>query len=222
MMDKVFSRDYHPVSKSDADGDRDATVTNRPPRRGIQQSETKPGSNHHHRLAHNPAAPGDCRNHSRRCRTLPQIPSPQVRYWCGNSTKEAEALGCAYDPLAGCWLHKECPHDLTHEFAHFNNGKPFVYFYDVAATQQMKHYTELGNNPDFYWTAVREHLVHCLYLLRRGHDVHMRGDPLDNMLADLEHVDHCINMLANLLRRPDPALEEIGTQGQTHSFMSCA
>jgi hypothetical protein len=32
----------------------------------------------------------------------------------------------------------------------------------------------------------------------------------------LEHVDHCTNMLANWLRRPDPALEEIGTQGQTH------
>lgn len=37
MMDKVFSRDYDPVPKGDADGDSDATITNRPPRRGFQQ-----------------------------------------------------------------------------------------------------------------------------------------------------------------------------------------
>jgi hypothetical protein len=37
---------------------------------------------------------------------------------CGGlTTNEAEALGCSYDPLAGCWLHKECPHDFTDEFA---------------------------------------------------------------------------------------------------------
>lgn len=248
MMDKVFSRDYDPVPKGDADGDSDATITNRQSRRGFQQFLKRnlaaititgllmillllvmaiitaitvkpfrkvlvvkgPSSDS---LAYPESLDGQ-----RQC--LPPI--PRVRYSCGNSTREAEALGCAYDPLAGCWLHKECPHDFTHEFAHFNNGKPFVYFYDEAATQQMKDYTELGNNPDFYWTAVREHLVHCLYLIRRGHDVHMRGDRLDNMLGDLEHVDHCTNMLANWLRRPDPALEEIGTQGQTHCFMSCA
>ncbi|CAI7581201.1 unnamed protein product [Penicillium glandicola] len=236
-MDKVFSRDYDPVPKSDADGDSDATITSRP-RRGFQQFLKRnlaaititglltvllllmigvitaiavqpfrkvlvvKGSSSES-LAYPESLEGQ-----RQC--LPPAP------------REAEALGCAYDPLAGCWLHKECPHDFTHEFAHFNNGKPFVYFYDEAATQQMKDYTELGNNPDFYWTAVREHLVHCLYLLRRGHDVHMRGGRLDNMLGDLEHVDHCTNMLANWLRRPDPALEEIGTQGQTHCFMSCA
>ena len=248
MMDKIFSRNYDPVPNGDGDGDSDATITNRPPRRGFQQFLKRnlaaititgllmilllvviavitaitvepfrkvvvvkgPPSDS---LAYPESLEGQ-----RQC--LP--PAPRVRYSCGNSTKEAEALGCAYDPLAGCWLHKECPHDFTHEFAHFNNGKPFVYFYDEAATKQMKDYTELGNNPDFYWTAVREHLVHCLYLLRRGHDVHMRGARLDNMLGDLEHVDHCTNMLANWLRRPDPALEEIGTQGQTHCFMSCA
>lgn len=86
----------------------------------------------------------------------------------------------------------------------------------------MKDYDEVGRNPDFYWTSIREHLVHCLYLLRRGHDVHMRGDRLDTMLGDLEHVDHCTDMLANWLRRPDPVAESIGTQGQTHCFMSCS
>lgn len=87
----------------------------------------------------------------------------------------------------------------------------------------MKDYHEVGQNVNgFYWTSVREHLVHCLYLLRRGHDVHMRGDRLDTMLADMDHVDHCTNYLANWLRRPDPELEELGTQGKTSCFMSCS
>ncbi|KAJ5774137.1 hypothetical protein N7457_009033 [Penicillium paradoxum] len=246
-MDNVFARNYEPVPKTEADGDSDTTMTNKPPRRGVQQflkrnlaaititgllmvlfllvlaviaaitmeplrqvlAMKDPSSS----LAYPDTLKGQ-----RQC--LP--PTPRIRYSCGNSTEEARKLGCTYDPLAGCWLHEECPHDFTHEFAHFHNGKPFVYFYDEEATKPMKDYTEVGDNPDFYWTEVREHLVHCLYLLRRGHDVHMRGDRLDNMLGDLEHVDHCTNMLANWLRRPDPALDKVGTQGFTHCFMSCS
>ncbi|CAG8030879.1 unnamed protein product [Penicillium salamii] len=144
----------------------------------------------------------------------------RTTYSCGNSTTEAEERGCAYDPLAGCWLHKECPRDFTHEFSTFNNGKPFVYYYDEAMTQQMMDYEEVGRNPARYWTSIREHLVHCLYLLRRGHEVHMRGDRLDTMLGDLEHVDHCTNMLADWLRRDDPVLDHVGTSGFTHCFMN--
>ncbi|KAJ5550394.1 hypothetical protein N7535_001665 [Penicillium sp. DV-2018c] len=249
-MDKAFNRNYEPVSGSDADGDGDSetTVTNRSPRRGIQQffqrnlaAITITGllvalmllipaviaaitTDPSHQVlvmkdtsSSSLAYPNSIKG-QRQC--LP--PAPRVRYSCGNSTEEARKLGCAYDPLAGCWLHKECPNDYTHEFAHFNNGKPFVYYYDEAGTRQMKDYTEVGDNPGHYWTATREHLVHCLYLLRRGHDVHMRGDRLDNMLGDLEHVDHCTNMLADWLRRPDPALDALGTQGFTHCFMNCA
>ncbi|CAG8132377.1 unnamed protein product [Penicillium salamii] len=144
----------------------------------------------------------------------------RTTYSCGNSTTEAEKRGCAYDPLAGCWLHKECPQDFTHEFSTFNNGKPFVYYYDEAMTQQMMDYEEVGRNPARYWTSIREHLVHCLYLLRRGYEVHMRGDRLDTMLGDLEHVDHCTNMLADWLRRDDPVLDHVGTSGFTHCFIS--
>ncbi|KAJ5090861.1 hypothetical protein N7532_009545 [Penicillium argentinense] len=149
--------------------------------------------------------------------------APRTTLSCGNSTAEAESMGCIYDPLAACWMHRECPHDYSHEFSTFNDGKPFVYYYDEAAKHRMKDYNEVGHNENgFYWTSVREHLVHCLYLLRRGHDVHMRGDRLDTMLGDIDHVDHCTNFLADWLRRPDPALEHLGTQGKTNCFMSCS
>jgi hypothetical protein len=150
--------------------------------------------------------------------------TPRTTLSCGNSTTEAESLGCKYDPLSACWLHQQCPHDYSKEFETFNDGKPFVYYYDEAMTHQMKDYDEVGHNTQgFYWTSLREHLVHCLYLLRRGHDVHMRGDRLDDMLAKMEHVDHCTNFLANWFKRPDPELDNpVGTQGTTNCFMSCS
>ncbi|KAJ5863901.1 uncharacterized protein N7529_005817 [Penicillium soppii] len=250
-MDKIFSCDYQPVSEVDADRDSDATITNRPTRRAQEFLEKNlatititgllivlillvtaviiaitvepfrrvlimkatPTSTGHTGTSVYPVE----LNSQRQC--LPT--TPRITYSCGNSTTEAEARGCAYDPLAGCWLHKECPRDFTHEFATFNHGKPFVYYYDEGMTRQMKDYDEVGRNPDRYWTSIREHLVHCLYLLRRGHEVHMRGDRLDTMLGDLEHVDHCTNMLADWLRRDDPVLDHVGTSGQTHCFMSC-
>ncbi|RAL15946.1 uncharacterized protein BO97DRAFT_440543 [Aspergillus homomorphus CBS 101889] len=142
---------------------------------------------------------------------------------CGNSTAEATALGCSYDPLSACWLHKDCPHDYAEDFATFNDGKPFQYYYDHEMQHPMKDYTEVGNNEQgYYFTVTREHLVHCLFLLRRGHDVYKRGDRVDTMLADTGHVAHCANFLADYLRRPDPYLDSLGTQGQTNCFMSCS
>ncbi|CAI7636501.1 unnamed protein product [Penicillium manginii] len=68
--------------------------------------------------------------------------APRTTLSCGNSTADAEEKGCTYDPLSACWLHKECPRDYSDVFATFNDGKPFIYYYDEAATHRMKDYTE--------------------------------------------------------------------------------
>ncbi|KAJ5156478.1 hypothetical protein N7492_009281 [Penicillium capsulatum] len=244
----MFPRNYEPLSKSDHDGDNgadsDTTITSRPRRRSVSRflkrnlgaititglllvvvllivcdlvfiSVKLPSKF----VLVNQAPTSDEGPGRRQC--LP--PAPRTILTCGNSTAEAKSLGCTYDPLTACWLPEQCPRDFTDEFAHFNDGKPFIYYYDEAATRQMKDYEEVGMNENgFYWTSVREHLVHCLYLLRRGHDVHMRGDRLDSMLGNIEHVDHCTDFLANWFRRDDPALNHIGTQGKTNCFMSCS
>ncbi|KAJ5579753.1 uncharacterized protein N7459_005738 [Penicillium hispanicum] len=249
-MEKTSTRSYQPVPDADNDGDAgtdsDATVTNRPRRRSVPQFLkrnlgaitisallliiillavtvivlTAAATHHEVVLLNKPSAPSaDGLRGQRQC--LPT--APRTILSCGNSTTEAEERGCTYDPLSACWLHRDCPHDYAHEFAHFNDGKPFIYYYDEAATHRMKDYNEVGHNINgFYWTSVREHLVHCLYLLRRGHDVHMRGDRLDSMIGDIDHVDHCTDFLADWLRRPDPALDRLGTQGKTDCFMSCS
>ncbi|KAE8141620.1 hypothetical protein BDV38DRAFT_278974 [Aspergillus pseudotamarii] len=248
-MEKIYPRNYKPVPKADNDGDpsdSDTTLTVRLRRRSVQQflkrnlatititglllillllvitliaAITLQPVRQALSLEHSSVYSGSHHDGQRQC--LPT--ASRTRLSCGNSTDEAESLGCTYDPLSACWLHQECPHDYVKEFTEFNNGKPFIYYYDQEMTRQMKDYDEVGRNVNgFYWTSNREHLVHCLYLLRRAHDVHMRGDRLDTMLADQEHTDHCTNMLANWLRRRDPALDELGTQGQTHCFMSCS
>ncbi|OGM42245.1 hypothetical protein ABOM_009052 [Aspergillus bombycis] len=249
-MEKISPRNYEPVPKVDNNGgdsgDGDTTLTMRPRRRSVQQllkrnlatvtitgllltllllvialiaAITLQPVRQALSLEYSPVYSSSYQGGQRQC--FPT--APRTRLSCGNSTEEAEALDCRYDPLSACWLHRECPHDYVKEFTEFNNGQPFIYYYDKEMTRQMKDYDEVGRNVNgFYWTSNREHLVHCLYLLRRAHDVHMRGDRLDTMLADRKHTDHCTNMLANWLRRPDPALDELGTQGQTHCFMSCS
>lgn len=245
-MEKMFSRNYEPVPKTDdrEPSDSDATITVPRRRRSVSQflkrnlgaititglllvvtllvvaviafiSVKYPNKAF---LITNPYASPDAPEGQRQC--LP--PAPRTTLSCGNSTTEAKERGCSYDPLSACWMHESCPHDYTDVFTTFNDGKPFIYYYDEAATRQMKDYDEVGENANgFYWTSVREHLVHCLYLLRRGHDVHMRGDRLDSMLANIEHVDHCTDFLADWFRRDDPALDRLKTQGKTDCFMSC-
>lgn len=245
-MEKVLSRNYHCVpnneTEADADADSEATLTGHRHRSSLQ-----------HFLKRNLAAitiisllfilallviaiitaitiepirqvlalkwSGNSAEGQRQC--IPTTPRTTVS--CGNSTAEAEALGCTLDPVTACWLHRDCPHDFGDVFATFNDGNPFTFYYDEKGTRPVKNYREVGQNKQgFYFTSTRAHLAHCLYLLRRGHDVHMRGDRLDTLLADMEHVDHCTDFLANWLRRPDPELDELGTKVYTNCFMSCS
>ncbi|KAJ5094251.1 hypothetical protein N7456_010112 [Penicillium angulare] len=148
--------------------------------------------------------------------------TPRTTFSCGNSTAEAEELGCKYDPLSRCWLHQSCPHDHAEDFAYANNGKPFPYFYDETLQHKMKSYKEVGDNAEgVFYSSLREHLMHCLFLIRRGHDVHRRGDRLDEMLADMEHVDHCTDFLKEWLQRSDPVLDQIENLGKKVCFLSC-
>ncbi len=75
-------------------------------------------------------------NHARLGPTAPR----RVPLSCGNSTEEAEALGCAYDVLAANWLHRDCPRDYVDEYYHFQNGTAWPYFSDQKGTHQMSLY----------------------------------------------------------------------------------
>lgn len=138
---------------------------------------------------------------------------------CGHTAREAEALGCEFDPLSACWMHRDCPRDYTDEFLAFLGGKPFDYYYDQAATRRIETWDELAHL-GYYWSSTREHLVHCSFVLRRGHDTTNRGARVDNMAGDLHHNDHCAEFLMENLGKSDEQLDLIGTYGEV-GFLTC-
>lgn len=138
---------------------------------------------------------------------------------CGSTTAEAEALGCEYDPLAACWMHPDCPHDYTDEFITYNDGNPFHYYYDHEGTREIESWYDLSQL-GYYWSSTREHLVHCSFILRRGHDTKARGARVDSMAGDLHHNDHCAQFLADHLGESPEELEILGTYGEV-CFLSC-
>lgn len=146
-------------------------------------------------------------------------PNPRPVLHCGNTTAEAEAQGCEYDPLAACWLHPDCPHDYSEEFMTYNDGEPFHYYYDQAKTRRFESWDELAQL-GYYWSSTREHLVHCSFIIRRGQDTRARGARVDSMVSSLHHVDHCAEFLADQLGKPLETLEEMGTYGEV-GFLEC-
>lgn len=138
---------------------------------------------------------------------------------CGQTATEARARGCEFDPLAACWLHKDCALDYTEEFLSFVDGKPFEYYYDQAGTRKMEHVDEIAEL-GYYWSSIREHLVHCSFILRRGHDTRDRGARVDSMAGDLHHSDHCSEFLMDNLGKTEAELDRIGTYGEV-GFLTC-
>ncbi|EPE33498.1 hypothetical protein GLAREA_06511 [Glarea lozoyensis ATCC 20868] len=137
---------------------------------------------------------------------------------CGNSTEEAEALDCEYDVLAANWLHRDCPRNYVDEFYYFQNGTAWPYYTDQNGTHQMSLY-ELAHK-GYYWSSTREHLVHCSFMLKRGHDVMARGDRLDGLVGSLEHANHCAQYLMENLGLPDEELDKIRTYGTIGFLLS--
>lgn len=146
---------------------------------------------------------------------------PRPRLSCGNSSAEAEARGCTYDPMVACWTHKDCPRDGTEEFLNHNGGAPWRYWYDHEGKHEIPDYDTLsrldGRN---YWTTSKEHLVHCKYMLLRGHEALGRGDRLDSLTAKVEHANHCASYLMDFVGASQAEIEGIHTRGNV-GFLSC-
>lgn len=71
-----------------------------------------------------------------------------------------------------------------------------------------------------YWSTAREHIVHCGFVLKRGHAVMARGDRLDSMTGGFGHSVHCVQFLLDGLRMSERELDQIVTYS-TIGFLSC-
>jgi hypothetical protein len=144
------------------------------------------------------------------------------RLSCGNSTTEALAIGCTFDPLSVTWLPQRCQRHGTEAFAEYpdTHNTTWKYWYDKEGKNQIpdqQSLAALGGN-GIYWTTQREHLTHCVYMLLRVHHAMETGDRIDRLGRSYDHSKHCLMMLLSMRNQTND--DKITTGGDV-SFSGC-
>jgi hypothetical protein len=117
---------------------------------------------------------------------------------CGTSLAEAKSRGCIYDTLNNAWIPGHCQDDFSiMEYEADGSWYPYA---DENRTQRLRK-EELGDR-DFYYTSLRDHIVHCATLWRRQFRAWSEGwSYLDDVLVDPVHTMHCSKYLVDLTDR---------------------
>ncbi|GAB7354868.1 hypothetical protein MBLNU459_g5513t2 [Dothideomycetes sp. NU459] len=157
--------------------------------------------------------------------TLHPVPH-SVRYekqtlTCGNTTDEAETLGCAFDLLSHNWVAPPCLDPVTEseyrEYISSTNRTlgPYPYFLDAEGRDRIKDeraFAMLANGPGLanqhVYTTREEHLAHCSFLLRRTHRAAEGKVRLNDENSQLWHTKHCLEELRHADRKPLDELNE--------------
>ncbi|KUJ10402.1 uncharacterized protein LY89DRAFT_787439 [Mollisia scopiformis] len=143
------------------------------------------------------------------------------KYSCGNSSTEALALGCVFDPLSVNWIHTECSHYGIEEFKEITDPRPnmkFPFWRDKAGTTRIPDEHALSLSDEFHTTQAW-HLSHCAYIILRLHDGYLRGARIDSNTNEFIHTQHCLEMFVELILK-DEEKDVINTTGNV-GFMTC-
>ena len=114
---------------------------------------------------------------------------------CGNSTAEARALGCVFDPLVNLWVPAPCiDNELNEDYKRRVDWRGFD---DPEGKKELDLEAMSERvDPFHYYTTIREHAVHCAYVWRKQHQGYLKGGMyLDGNSASLQHTKHCADML---------------------------
>ncbi|EXJ58088.1 hypothetical protein A1O7_05512 [Cladophialophora yegresii CBS 114405] len=113
---------------------------------------------------------------------------------CGATREEARTRGCIYDTLSNAWIPGQCRDDFS--VMEYELDESWYPFADVNRTQPLGK-EELGDL-DFYYTSLRDHIVHCAALWRRQFRAFSEGwRYLDDVLVDPVHTMHCSKYLVD-------------------------
>ncbi|KAF2246797.1 hypothetical protein BU26DRAFT_431083 [Trematosphaeria pertusa] len=114
---------------------------------------------------------------------------------CGHSAEEAKTKGCEYDILSNHWIPRQCNDEYSIE-EYQADGSWFPYA-DENRTIPLTR-AELGDR-EFYYTSMRDHIVHCAVLWRRQYRAWAEGWKfLDDIIAGEEHTMHCSKFLIDM------------------------
>lgn len=114
---------------------------------------------------------------------------------CGHSVTEAKKIGCHYDILSNHWTPSLCADDYSiQEYKSDDSWFPYA---DGNRTQALA-IEELGDL-EFYYTSMRDHIVHCAMLWRRQYRAFSEGwKYVDQILMDPKHTMHCSQFLMDM------------------------
>jgi len=128
------------------------------------------------------------------------ITRPVAKVWevipgtqCGNSWKEAVALGCHFDLMASGWYSSECFDQelLDTMWAESQTQTQYTFFQDQGHTEPVAsdkalrgEYANISSNSNY-------HVKHCLYTWRRLHNAIIQGRGIDDDIFSWNHTLHC-------------------------------
>jgi hypothetical protein len=143
------------------------------------------------------------------------------QYTCGNSSSEAMALGCTFDPLSVNWIPVECSREGTDEWLEFTKARPsmkFPFFKNFEGSVDIPDERALSLSADFH-TTKSWHLGHCIYLLQRLHMGYLTSARVDSDTTNIIHTKHCLKMLMEVVMK-DKDRDTIDTHGEV-GFLMC-
>jgi hypothetical protein len=152
---------------------------------------------------------------------------------CGASVPEAKAKGCSWDELTKAWLPAECPRYGIDEYRMEGivnnpreNASSWPYYSDLSGEAEV-NFNSLARLDDRdpninSFTTTRQHLVHCVYGLKRVVWSYSNGYGVYDKISNMHHVNHCINQLyRRAIRKDDHDIDLITTAVNVH-FGNCA
>lgn len=121
---------------------------------------------------------------------------------CGNSTEEAKAQGCEYDVLSNAYLPKVCI-DKQSISDYQKIGPMWKAYEDANHTKPIESTEDMGNR-QFYYTNLRDHVVHCAEIWKKQFRAFSGNNRYFDTVIGLEvHTKHCADFLVEMTDRKD-------------------
>ncbi|GAB1316885.1 hypothetical protein MFIFM68171_07095 [Madurella fahalii] len=116
---------------------------------------------------------------------------------CGTTPDKAIRAGCKYDILSNHWVPGQCLDEAA--VAEYQRDGSWLGYADSNRTQVLT-VDEMGSMPEgFYYTTMRDHIVHCASLWKKQFRAFAENRAvLDWVVADEEHTMHCAQFLVDM------------------------
>ena len=147
-----------------------------------------------------------------------RISTSPTQLKCGNSSMEAQELGCVFDLLTNNWMPEYCSDPYTDAeyrewvFEADRRLGPWAFFHDENAEHRVTSERELSRLVGTrIYTTTENHLAHCAFLARRMHRL-VTGEVAAVADNPFTHTLHCSSAVIDAIgSREQPAGDQIGS-----------